>query len=915
MQKLLSNLVAILLLAAIAVNAQSRTKNYTVLFKNGTFTPAENGSAFLKGNHLQTLPQFDGKYYAFVQFNETPTKVQRDVISIKGIELINYLPHYSYFVSIPKTLSASALDGLNIRHISALSQSNKLNMELLTNVLPERAIKVAGKIDLNVMAYSDVDFAKAYNELKQHGDIIQSAESANMFVVRVDLKSWQNISSLPFVYYVEPVAGAPLHDDTKGRSLHRSNTLNVINKNLSNGLHYDGTGVHVAIADDGSVSHIDFQGRFTDHTQSGQGGSHGDMTSGICAGAGNLNPINGGMATGSQLHVFDINGSSLGDYPQIVNAVANYANDTIAVVSTSYSQPGYCNTYGAYGNFADATLNQNPQLMFVFSAGNNNGANCNYGAGTQWANITGGYKASKLVTACANLDALEVLDNSSSRGPASDGRIKPDISANGKDQMSTDEANTYQVGGGTSASSPGIAGCYAQLYHAYRDLNGGSDPDCALLKACLLNTAEDIGNAGPDFIYGWGRVNLRKAYNVLTSGRYLRDSIDQGSVNTHSITVPSGVARIKAMIYWPDVAGSPVTGKALVNDIDITLSDGSTVYQPLVLDPTPTATALNTPAVPGVDTLNVAEQVLIDNPAAGTYTLTVTGTEIPMGPQRYFMTYEFYYDDITVTYPYGGEGFVPNLQELIRWDASPVTTGSFLIEHSSNSGLTWNTIATVAATAKRHYNWTVPNNVNGLNLIRVSRNGVSDVNDSTFSIIATPVNIHVNYVCPDSLNFGWNAVSNAIGYTVYMLGAKYMDVQGTTANLNFTITPYTPAVEHWVSVAAITPDNTIGRRALAIRINPGTTACPTGIDEIISESSFSVYPNPSNNMFYVDAGKFNENEISYVVTDAQGRNLLSNTQSLSKSKIFPLDFSKFASGIYFLRIKNDKNEAIRLIKF
>ena len=56
--------------------------------------------------------------------------------------------------------------------------------------------------------------------------------------------------------------------------------------------------------------------------------------------------------------------------------------------------------------------------------------------------------------------------NSSSRGPASDGRIKPDLSAHGNAQMSTDPNNSYAPGGGTSAAAPGICGVSAQLYHA-----------------------------------------------------------------------------------------------------------------------------------------------------------------------------------------------------------------------------------------------------------------------------------------------------------------------------------------------------------------------------------------------------------------------------------------------------------------
>lgn len=118
--------------------------------------------------------------------------------------------------------------------------------------------------------------------------------------------------------------------------------------------------------------------------------------------------------------------------------------------------------------------------------------------GGSWGNITGGYKQGKNVIAVANLDAMEVIDPSSSIGPASDGRIKPDIASNGRDQMSTDEGNTYQVGGGTSAACPGIAGITTQLIQAYKELYTDTVAPTALIKACLLNSAEDIGN--PDLI-------------------------------------------------------------------------------------------------------------------------------------------------------------------------------------------------------------------------------------------------------------------------------------------------------------------------------------------------------------------------------------------------------------------------------
>ncbi len=285
-------------------------------------------------------------------------------------------------------------------------------------------------------------------------------------------------------------------------------------------------------------------------------------------------------------------------------------------------------------------------MLFVFSAGNNASGNCNYGAGAGWGNITGGYKQGKNVIAVANLDALEVRDNTSSRGPASDGRIKPDISANGKDQNSTNTNNTYQVGGGTSAACPGIAGISCQLIQAYKEINNAPNAPTALIKACLLNSAEDIGNPGPDFTYGYGRVNALRALQTIEDGRYVAASVSQGGTNIHTLTVPPNVTELRVMVYWHDEGGSPGASVSLVNDIDVTVTDPSSVnWQPWVLDH-----------------LNNMEQITIDNPAAGTYTVNVDGFAIPAGPQEYYLVYEFRTDEITVTYPAGGEGFVPGQQ-------------------------------------------------------------------------------------------------------------------------------------------------------------------------------------------------------------------------------------------------------------
>ena len=179
---------------------------------------------------------------------------------------------------------------------------------------------------------------------------------------------------------------------------------------------------------------------------------------------------------------------------------------------------------------------------------------------------------------------------------------------------------------------PGVAGCMAQLYQAYKELNGGSNPPSALMKCVVLNSADDLGNPGPDFKHGWGEINVLRGLTILENNNYESGTISQGNDEDHVINVPAGTKEIKVMVYWHDKEASTNASIALVNDLDITLtSPTGTIIYPWVLDPTPNSSILNTPAIQGIDDLNNMEQVTIKNPAAGAYTLTINGTAVPYG--------------------------------------------------------------------------------------------------------------------------------------------------------------------------------------------------------------------------------------------------------------------------------------------
>ena len=465
------------------------------------------------------------------------------------------------------------------------------------------------------------------------------------------------------------------------------------------------------------------------------------------SGAGNLDPYMRGMAAGSFLYVVQYQDHFL-DTPTL-NVIAD---SSVVITNSSYSDG--CNAGNTINmQTVDQQINDNTSLLHVFSAGNSNGVCSSYGAGSQWGNITGGHKQGKNVIATANLFFDASLVGSSSRGPAFDGRIKPDISANGQNQESTDPNNNYQVFGGTSAAAPGIAGIAATMYQAYKMLNGGTNPESALVKAVLLNTANDLGNVGPDFKYGWGHVNALRAAMLIEDGRHLDDNISQGESNTHAINIPAGTQQVRFMLYWNDPAASVGSSPSLVNDLDLTVTDPSTnTLLPWVLDETPNAVTLDLPAVNGDDHLNNVEQVLINNPDAGSYDINISGFDVPFGPQHYFVVYEIISNEITVTYPLGGESFVPGETEVIHWDAYNAS-GNFDIEYSNDNGSSWNLIASVGETEQLH-EWNVPNDISGQCLVRVTNNGNSDTSEENFSIADLVTNVSFSQVCIDEATAG-----------------------------------------------------------------------------------------------------------------------------------------------------------------
>ena len=233
----------------------------------------------------------------------------------------------------------------------------------------------------------------------------------------------------------------------------------------------------------------------------------------------------------------------------------------------------------------------------------------------------------------------------SSWGPTDDGRVKPDICGMGVNVLSTiSTSNTaYGTESGTSMAAPNVTGSLYLLQEYWAKINAGAFMRSATLKGLACGTAFDAGNVGPDYIYGWGLLDMQKAAQAITDNGIKsivrENTLNTGQTQTFNV-VASGNGPLVATIAWTDpqaVATADITinsrAPKLINDLDIRVSDGTTTSMPWVLNPDQPATA----ATLGDNFRDNVEQVYIANAIPGkAYTITVShkGT-LQSGSQAY----------------------------------------------------------------------------------------------------------------------------------------------------------------------------------------------------------------------------------------------------------------------------------------
>ena len=445
----------------------------------------------------------------------------------------------------------------------------------------------------------------------------------------------------------------------------------------------------IALWDGGNVlaNHESLNGRIT-NKDAASVILHSTHVAGTIMASGQFNPIARGMAYGLQkliTHDFNSDVSEmLSEAPNLLLSNHSYGEIAGWYYNPSFSRwefygPAGFNedpTFGLYSRQTqmwDSIAYLAPNYLIVKSAGNNRNQTGPAVGGNYWRfnssqdmadagarpagissndgyDIISSYGTAKNILTIGAAYPIAagytqpsdvVLAPFSSWGPTDDGRIKPDVVADGVNVRSTSDQSTtsYATLSGTSMASPNVTGSLVLLQEYYAQLHGGTFMRSATLKGLVIHTADEAGpNAGPDYQYGWGLVNIAKAAAVIrddgstspSKAQLIQEKVlNNGNTYTIGVTAISS-APLTVTLCWTDPKGAFTSDNDLNNstpklvhdlDVRVTLATDGTVFYPWKLN----RTAPSQAATKGDNNLDNVEKIEIPNPVAGkTYVITVS---------------------------------------------------------------------------------------------------------------------------------------------------------------------------------------------------------------------------------------------------------------------------------------------------
>ncbi len=685
-----------------------RDKNL-ILLNSAIFDPLKDGEPDLS-MYVENREKFSGSEseYFLIQFKDKITPVDKKKLMDLGYKIYWYVPNNALLVGGDSNLNKKAIDLKNIRWIGEYQPGFKISDEIasfLTNKDYPFDTKVP-ELGITLFDRKELSFILDYmvKEFGSDKSFSYYVDSTGLFI-RVGISD-SNVRE--FIRSMANIKGVSAIDVAHERTLKNDNSMWVCQSGdtsthatpiFEHGIM--GQGEIVGVTDSGIRTSSCFfinaenddpiASNYTSVPPPGnvnfdltyrkvigynvlQGADFGDEESNhyhgthVCGSVGgdNINTpatttdpghdAGDGMAPLAKIFFEDAGAENSGGLfiPAVYDLWQQIYNVGARISSNSWGggEGGY---YDSSCVFTDYFTYLNEDFLIFFAAGN---------AGPLGDTLDYEANAKNIVTVGATKNgstgAMDVA-RFSSKGPAGDGRIKPDLCAPGEDIISAyggSDCATWSMSG-TSMATPTAAGLAALVRCYYEEgfyptgEKNDSDvlhPSAALVKATLINSCVNMtgsntsGGLGredaPSNGQGWGRITLDNALYFSGDSRKLivydcrnGDGITTNMVREYSFSVNSSKSGepLKVTLVWSDPPAVEGSAVQLVDDLDLELvaPDGTVYKGNQWNDQVSGDQKESQPNPSSKDYINNVEQVYIKTPQAGVYTLRVIGANVP----------------------------------------------------------------------------------------------------------------------------------------------------------------------------------------------------------------------------------------------------------------------------------------------
>jgi serine protease AprX len=560
-----------------------------------------------------------------VQFATSPLDSQRRDLRKLGVTLGAYLPDAAYVVRMTPEQAIETAKKPYIRWVGAYEPTDKLAVEV-----------TAGRVRIRLIEPDVVAQGALIKRIEQIGGTVQLA-SASQATIEATLDSAQlNAIAAEGAVLAIDQWSAPETDMSNAREDGGANLIEAARG-------YRGQGVRGEVMDGGlRVTHQEFRARPP-----------------IVHGA-NTTDTSHGTSTYGQIFAQGVVAANRGMLPEAQGMIATYTTvpdryaHTAQLVNPSlnYRAVFQSNSWGSALTTAYTTISaEMDRIVFdhdLLICQSQSNAGTRNSRPEAWAknvvSVGGQYHRNTL----ARTD--DGWSGGASIGPAADGRLKPDLS-NYYDQINTtssaSDTSYTSTFGGTSGATPITCGNFGLLFQMWADgVFAGSPglgrdvfdsrPHAATAKALMINQANQYTFSGTAHDLtrthqGWGTASVGNLYTQAQANGWRlpilvneTDLLTAGARRAYTLNT-DGTQPLRATLAWTDPAGSPSAAKAQVNDLTlkVTAPNGTIYWGNNGLN------AGNWSASGGAaNTIDTVENVFIQNPAAGTWTIEVSADTI-----------------------------------------------------------------------------------------------------------------------------------------------------------------------------------------------------------------------------------------------------------------------------------------------